>query len=105
MNLTGFALRFNRVTIIALIVIIVLGLLEYRSLSRDSMPPFVVRAARVITQFPGASPERVESLITDKIEKVLQEIPELKTISSTSRTGVSVVTIVVRDDIPKSDLQ
>ncbi len=105
MNLTGLALKFNRVTIIALIVIIVLGLLEYRNLSRDSMPPFVVRAARVITQFPGASPERVESLITDKVEKVLQEIPELKTITSTSRTGISIVTIVVRDDISKRNLQ
>lgn len=105
MNLTGFALKFNRVTIIALIVLIVLGLLEYQSLSRDSMPPFVVRAAKVITQFPGASPQRVESLITDKIEKVLQEIPEIKTISSGSRTGVSVITISVQDNVPESQLQ
>lgn len=105
MNLTGYALKFNRVTIIALIVLIVLGLLEYQNLSRDSMPPFVVRAARIITQFPGASPERVESLITDKIEKVIQEIPEVKTISSTSRTGVSIITMSVRNDIPQSQLQ
>ena len=105
MNLTGFALKFNRVTALALMVIIILGLLEYQNLSRDSMPPFVVRAARVITQFPGASPERVESLISDKIEKVLQEIPEVKTISSTSRTGVSIVTLVVQDNIPESKLQ
>lgn len=105
MNLTGFALKFNRVSIIALIVIIILGLIEYRNLSRDSMPPFVVRAAKVITQFPGASPERVESLISDKIEEVLQEIPEVKTISSTSRTGISVVTLAVQDNIPESKLQ
>ncbi|MEM6841151.1 MAG: efflux RND transporter permease subunit [Bacteroidota bacterium] len=105
MNLTGFALKFNRVTLLALMVIIMLGLLEYQRLSRDSMPPFVVRAAKVITQFPGASPERVESLISDKIEKVLQEIPEVKTISSSSRTGVSVVTLVVQDNVPEGELQ
>ncbi|MEM6697717.1 MAG: efflux RND transporter permease subunit [Bacteroidota bacterium] len=105
MNLTGYALKFNRVTIIALVVLIVLGLLEYRSLSRDSMPPFVVRAAKIITQFPGASPERVEALITDKIEKVIQEIPEIKTISSGSRTGVSIVTITVQDNVPEEELQ
>ncbi|MEM6316212.1 MAG: efflux RND transporter permease subunit [Bacteroidota bacterium] len=105
MNLTGYALKFNRVTIIALIVLLVLGLLEYRHLSRDSMPPFVVRTAKIITQFPGASPERVEALITDKIEKVIQEIPEVKTITSGSRTGVSVITISVQDNIPAEQLQ
>ena len=37
------------------------------------MPPFTIRVCTVVTQFPGASPERVEELITDKIEKVAQE--------------------------------
>lgn len=105
MNLTGFALKYNRITILALIVIISLGLVEYGKLSRDSMPPFTVRIATVITQFPGASPERVESLISSKIEKALQEIPQIKTITSISRTGVSIVKITVNDDIPESKLQ
>ena len=105
MNLTGFSLKYNRITIIALIMIIALGLMEYVNLSRDSMPPFTVRVATVITQFPGASPERVESLISDKVEKVLQEIPEVKTIASTSRTGVSIVKITVHDNIVESKLQ
>ena len=43
------------------------------------------------TVFPGASPERVEQLVTDKIEKVVQEMPELDFVNSQSRTGVSLV--------------
>ncbi len=105
MNLTGSALKNNRVTILALIVVIVLGLMEYRNLSRDSMPPFTVRVATVITQFPGASPERVESLISDKIEKTLQEIPEVKNVTSTSRTGVSIVKMTIQDYVPERKLQ
>lgn len=105
MNLTGLSLKFNRITILALVVVVILGLVEYGNLSRDSMPPFTVRLATIVTQFPGASPERVESLISDKIEKVLQEIPEVKTISSTSRTGVSIVKMSVRDDVTESRLQ
>lgn len=105
MNLTGFALKKNRITILALIVIIVMGMVEYRNLSRDSMPPFTVRIATVITKFPGASPERVESLISDKIEKVLQEIPEVKTVTSTSRTGVSIVKMTVQENVPERKLQ
>lgn len=105
MNITGTALKYNRVTILALFVIIALGLMQYKNLSRDSMPPFVVRVATIVTQFPGASPERVESLISDKIEKVLQEIPEIKTIQSTSRTGVSIIKISVGDNVPEDELQ
>jgi multidrug efflux pump subunit AcrB len=105
MNLTGFSLKYNRITLIALVVVVIMGLLEYSKLSRDSMPPFTVRVATIITNFPGASPERVENLISDRVEKVLQEIPEIKTISSTSRTGVSIVKIVIRDDVPANKLQ
>jgi multidrug efflux pump subunit AcrB len=105
MNLTGFALKYDRITILALVVVVIMGLVEYGNLSRDSMPPFTVRIATVITQFPGASPERVESLISDKIEKVLQEIPEVKTITSISRTGVSIVKMIVHDHVPEGKLQ
>lgn len=105
MNLTGIALKYNRVTILALIVIAALGLIEYGNLSRDSMPPFIVRTATIITQFPGASPERVESLVSAKIEKVLQEIPEAKTISSQSRTGVSIIKLSLEDEVTADKLQ
>lgn len=105
MNITGLSLKYNRITLLALVVVIILGLMEYGNLSRDSMPPFTVRIATIITQFPGASPERVESLISDKVEKVLQEIPEVSTVTSTSRTGVSIVKMTVREDVPESKLQ
>ncbi len=105
MNLTGIALKYNRVSILALVVVVILGFIEYGNLSRDSMPPFVVRTATIITQFPGASPERVESLVTQKIEKALQEIPEVKTLSSQSRTGVSQIGMTLQDDVPESELQ
>ncbi len=105
MNLTKFAIENNRVTTMILLVIIVMGMLGYKQLSRDSMPPFTIRVCSVVTQFPGASPERIEELITDKIEKVVQELPELKTVTSQSRTGLSVVSVTLKDDIAKDDLQ
>ncbi|MEM7575500.1 MAG: efflux RND transporter permease subunit [Bacteroidota bacterium] len=105
MNLTRFAIDNNRLTLMILLVIMVLGLLGYQSLSRDSMPPFTIRVCTVVTQFPGASPERVEELITDKIEKVVQELPELKDVTSESRTGLSVVSVTLTDDIAPQNLQ
>lgn len=91
MNLTRTALEKNRVTIVALLVIAAAGLSYFFSLPRAEDPGFVVRVAQVLTYFPGASPERVEQLVTDKLEKVIQEIPEIDFIESESKPGVSVI--------------
>ncbi|MGB0837905.1 MAG: efflux RND transporter permease subunit [Flavobacteriaceae bacterium] len=105
MNLTQFSIERNRISLTLLAVVIVLGFSVYKTLSRDSMPPYTVRVANIVTQFPGASPERVELLVTDKIEKIAQEIPELKELSSTSRTGLSVVTVTLVDQVKPEQLQ
>ncbi len=88
-----------------LATVLLMGLVLYQSLARDSMPPYTIRVATVVSQFPGASPERVEQLVTDKIEKIAQELPELKEVNSTSRTGLSVVSVVLKDEVAPDDLQ
>jgi len=105
MNITKFALENTRVTMMILIVILIMGLTSYSNLSRDSMPPFTIRIATIVTQFPGASPERVEQLITKQIEEVTQELPELDDVNSESRTGLSIVTVFLKPDIDEKDLQ
>ena len=57
-----------------------------RNASRAEDPGFTIRAAQVLTRFPGASPERIEQLVTDPIEEAIQELPEIDFISSTSKT-------------------
>ena len=89
MNLAQFSIEKNRITFLVLAIIVVMGLMMYQSLARDSMPPYTIRVATIVSSFPGASPERIEQLVTDKIEKVAQELPELKEVNSTSRTGLS----------------
>jgi len=105
MNITKISLENNRVTILMIVVISFLGLASYTQLSRDAMPSFTIRTCQVVTQFPGASPERVEKLVTDRIEKVIQEIPELKTVTSESRTGLSIVKAKLNDNVHKDNLQ
>ena len=105
MNLTQTALENNRVTIVVLLVVLLLGLAGYQTMPRDSMPPYTIRVASVVTSFPGAGPERVEALITSKIEEVAQELPELKTVTSESRTGLSVVSVALKQEVPPDELQ
>ena len=105
MNLAKFSIEKNRISLMVLATIIILGITMYSTLSRDSMPPFTIRVASIVSSFPGASPERVEQLVTDKIEKLAQELPELKEVTSTSRTGLSVVTVSLKDEVKSKDMQ
>ncbi|WP_191859133.1 efflux RND transporter permease subunit [Hanstruepera ponticola] len=105
MNLAKFSIERNRITFTILATIVLMGIVLYQGLSRDSMPPYTVRVANIVTSFPGASPERVELLVTDKVEKVSQELPELKEVTSTSRAGLSVVTVELKDEVKPEKLQ
>ena len=97
MNITRLAIQNNRTTIVFLLVIILLGINAYNNIPRAYDPGFIIRAAQVITYFPGGSPARVEELISDKVEKVVQEIPELDFVKSESRTGISIVTVNIKE--------
>jgi multidrug efflux pump subunit AcrB len=91
MDITRFAIEKNRIFAAALVVVLLSGIAAYKGMPRSEDPGFVIRTALVQTNFPGASPERVELLVTDKLEKVIQEIPELDFVSSTSKVGVSII--------------
>jgi multidrug efflux pump subunit AcrB len=62
-----------------------------------SITPFI---AKVTTYFPGASPARVEALISKPLEDAVREQAEVTEIKSTSTTGVSVMTIEVDYRLP-----
>ena len=98
MDITRAAIEKNRITAVLLLTVLVGGASAYRGMSRAEDPGFIIRTAQVLTMFPGASPDRVENLVTDKLEKVIQEIPELDFVSSTSKTGVSIVMVNIREE-------
>ena len=69
MNITQFSIEKKRVLFTLLFVIFVMGISTYMNMPRSEDPGFIIKNAVVLTYFPGASPERVELLITDKLEK------------------------------------
>ncbi|HSC27814.1 MAG TPA: efflux RND transporter permease subunit [Vicinamibacterales bacterium] len=96
--MTRLAIEKNRITAVALAIVIVGGVWAYTGMSRAEDPGFIIRTAQVLTLFPGASPERVEDLVTDTLEEAIQEIPELDFIASVSKTGVSIVMVNIREE-------
>ena len=95
--MTRWAIENNRVTYTAVLLIVIGGVYSFFNLPQAEDPGFVIRTAMVATYLPGASPERVENLVTDKIEEAVQEIPELDFVNSVSRTGVSLVFVNIKE--------
>jgi multidrug efflux pump len=93
-----------RTLLLLVALIVVAGLSALQTLPRMEDPRTETRAGMVVTAFPGANAHRVEALVSRKIEDKLREIPEIEDIHSNSRSGVSVVTVMlymtVKDSTP-----
>ncbi|GBC64141.1 AcrB/AcrD/AcrF family protein [Desulfonema ishimotonii] len=97
MNLGEWSVR-NHVTVsVMLVMILAGGLMSYTTISRKENPEFTVRTATVTTIFPGASPRKVEELVTDKLEEKIREMPEIKNVRSQSLTGMSLIMVDIHD--------
>ena len=99
MDITNFAIEKNRITTTVLFILAIAGIATYLTMPRAEDPGFIVRTAMVQTYFPGASPERVELLVTDKLEKVIQQMPELRVVRSESMSGFSVIYAEINKDL------
>ncbi len=95
MNLAGWCIRNNRTSFTFFALVVALGAMAYRTVPRLEDPEFIIRTALVTAYFPGAAPDKVEELITDKLESKIQEMPEVLKLESQSMTGVSLVAVEV----------
>ncbi len=97
-DITQLAIEKRVITWTFLVIIILAGLYTYFNLPRSEDPEYIVRTARVTTQFPGASPERVEDLVTDALEEIIQEMPEIDYIKSESQPEKSVIDVYIKEN-------
>ena len=103
MNLPRYALEHRPVVLAFLAVILVAGLLNFAGMPRREDPEITIRDALVITPWPGASAQRVDELITDPLEEVLAQIPEIAKMRSKSMTGISVIQLTAGDEVKDTD--
>lgn len=91
--------RNRRLLILVVAAIVVAGLSAYQVLPRLEDPVLTNRFAMVTTVLPGASAQRVETLVTEKLEEAIREIEEVKLVESSSRAGFSMIMIELRDNV------
>lgn len=104
MNIAEFSIKKSIITWTVTVVVLALGYLAYVDLPRLEDPEFAIKDAVIATPYPGASPKEVEQEVTEKIEKAMQELGQLKRVESYSSRGMSVVKVKIKDNYDKSAL-
>jgi multidrug efflux pump subunit AcrB len=85
------------VNIWLMVVILLLGgILAMTNIGRLEDPAFTIKQVRVYTSYPGASAEKVEREVTERLEIAIQQMPQLKEVTSTSSPGRSEITVEVK---------
>ncbi len=102
--ITRFSLQANRLTILFIAAVIILGLNQFLAFPRQEDPPIVIREIVVTAAFPGMEAEDMEELVTRRIEAELRTLPELADIRSESRNGLAVVHADTRDEFNDLDI-
>jgi multidrug efflux pump subunit AcrB len=96
MSLTAAAVKRRTFTLFATFVLVVAGIASYFTLGQLEDPEFTIKSAVVLTAYPGASPEEVELEVTDRLELAIQQMPQVKYVSSFSRQGLSQITVAIQ---------
>lgn len=90
-GLAQFFVEHREVGWMAMVAVLLWGAFSFRSLPQQEDPAIPERRAMLVTRFPGANPDRVEELVTQKIEEKLGELNSIEEIKSQSRAGVSII--------------
>ncbi len=101
-NLSEWALKHRTLVLFAMLMTAALGLFAYGQLGQSEDPPFTFKVVVVQTFWPGATTEQVQREVTDRIERKLQETPDVDFLQSYSKPGESMIFFNIKDSAPAS---
>ena len=104
LNLSAWALEHSQMVVYLMVVLLLGGIITFFKLGRSEDPPFTFKVMVVRTIWPGASAKEVESQLTERIEKKLQDTPWADVVRSASRPGESLVFVTLKDYTPPKEV-
>ncbi len=99
MYITKLSVKHSLTIYVLIVIIIAFGIFSYFSIPRESFPEVKIPLIIVSTVYSGVSPEDIESLVTQKIEKEIKGISGIKEITSTSNEGFSSIIVEFEPDV------
>jgi HAE1 family hydrophobic/amphiphilic exporter-1 len=97
MGLTRVAIARPVFMLMVISAMVILGLVSFFRLNQELYPSINIPIVSVVTSYAGAGPEDVERLVTQPVEDTVSGIANVDVVSSTSREGLSQVTVTFTD--------
>ncbi|HHX30929.1 MAG TPA: hypothetical protein GX720_06860, partial [Clostridiaceae bacterium] len=96
--LAKFSVKRPYTVVVAVVLVLILGLISFINLETDLLPSFDLPYVLVMTNYPGASPEEVELVVTKPLEQVMATVSNIKQINSISSENSSFVILEFNND-------
>src|SRR4029077_7089091 len=103
-NLSRWAIEHKSLVVYFMLAIALSGLIAYFKLGREEDPPFTIKTMVVKTLWPGATTLETAKQVTDRIEKKLEELPNIDYLKSYTKSGESVVFVNLKDSTRAADV-
>ncbi|WP_395053834.1 CusA/CzcA family heavy metal efflux RND transporter [Flavobacterium sp.] len=94
-----FSIKNKFVIMLLTLVLIAFGSYSLKQLPLDALPDVTNNQVQILTTAPTLAAQEVEQLITYPLEQSVKTIPKVIELRSISRFGLSVVTVVFKDDV------
>lgn len=103
--LARYIYKHSRYFTLIILCVIAVGITSFNSIARQEDPTLMNFVGTVTTFYPGATPDRVEALVSRPLEDELRKISEIDELQSASSGGVSFINIKLIDTLPADALE
>ena len=96
--LPRFSVKKSITIYVAMVIIIVLGIVSYTKMTPDLLPNMDLPYIMIMTTYPGATPEEVETTVTKPMEQSMATLENISAVTSTSSENYSMVMLEFTED-------
>ncbi len=104
-NLSEWAITHQPLVLFMILLLAAAGLYSFVNLGRAEDPSFTIKTMVINVAWPGATASEVQTQVTDKIEKKLQELPFLDRVESYAQPGIAFIRVNLIDRTPPSKVK
>ncbi|MGE3871322.1 MAG: efflux RND transporter permease subunit [Parvibaculaceae bacterium] len=105
LNLSAIAVRERSVTLFFILLLVAAGAYAFVKLGRAEDPSFTIKNLTVTAAWPGATAREMQDLVAEPLEKRLQELAWYDRVETTTRPGLALMTLTLKDSTPQSQVQ
>ena len=94
-----FSVKKPMTVFVAVVLVLILGVVSFTEMTPDLLPSINLPYAVVVTTYPGASPEEVETTVTRPVEQSMATLNDINEVTSVSSENVSMVILEFNDEV------